>query len=86
MKIQRFLVWIQEQLLNYPDVSLKTVKMFLDKFYGCLSEKEIERNRNNLQIISELTLKQISLDTVVNNIKYKNLEIQLNNLKQNKSY
>lgn len=82
MKIQRFLIWIQEQLLNYPDISLKTVKMFLDGFYGCLSAKEIETNRNNLQIISELTLKQISLDTVVNNCKYDNLESQLNNLKK----
>ena len=81
MKIQRFLVWIQEHLLNYPDISLKTVKMFLDNFTGCLSAKEIERNRNNLQIISELTLKQISLDIIVNNHKYKNLENQLNNLK-----
>ena len=81
MKIQRFLVWIQEHLLNYPDISLKTVKMFLDNFTGCLSAKEIERNQNNLQIISELTLRQISLDTVVNNIKYENLENQLNNLK-----
>ena len=81
MKIQRFLVWIQEHLLNYPDISLKTIKMFLDNFTGCLSAKEIERNRNNLQIISELTLKQISLDTIVDNHKYINLEKQLNNLK-----
>ena len=83
MKIKRFLIWIQEQLLNYPDISIKTVKMFLDGFYGCLSMREIERNRNNLHIISELTLKQISLDTVVNNVKYENLENQLNNLKKN---
>lgn len=83
MKIQKFLKWIQEQLLNYPDISLKTIKMFLDGFYGCLSMKEIERNRNNLQIISELTLKQITLDSVVNNVKYENLENQLNNLKKN---
>lgn len=82
MKIQRFLIWIQEHLLNYPDISLKTVKMILDNFCGCLSAKEIERNQNNLQIISELTLKQISLDTVVNNCKYDNLESQLNNLKK----
>lgn len=81
MKIQRFLIWIQEHLLNYPDVSLKTVKMFLDNFIRCLSAKEITSNRINLQIISELTLKQISLDTIVDNHKYKNLENQLNNLK-----
>lgn len=82
MKIQKFLIWIQEHLLNYPDISLKTVKMIMDNFYGCLSNTEIKRNKNNLQIISELTLKQISLDIFVNNVKYENLEIQLIDLKK----
>lgn len=83
MKIKRFLLWIQDHLLNYPDISLKTIKMIMDNFYSNLSLKEIERNSTDLQIISELTLRQISLDSFVNNIKYENLENQLNNLKKN---
>jgi len=83
MKIQKFLIWIQDKLLNYPDISFFTVKMFIDKFKKCLSNKEIESNNLRLQIISELSLKQISIDSFVQNIVIENLTDELNNIKEN---
>lgn len=83
MKIERFLKWIQDKLLNYPDISINTVKMFVDKFYSCLSENERERKSIKLiiQIITELTLKQITIDSFVKEIVIENLTEQLNNIK-----
>ncbi len=81
MKILRFLNWIQNHLVNYPDISLKTIKMFMDNFSGCLSANEIERYRLSLQLISEITSKQITIDEIVFNAKVENLENDLNGLK-----
>lgn len=84
MKIERFLKWIQEKLLNYPDIDFKTVKMFVDKYYSCLSEKEKERKNIKLliQIITNLTLKQITIDSFVRDIVVENLTNQLNDIKK----
>lgn len=82
LKIQKFLIWIQDNLLNYPDISVITVKMFIDKFNVCLSIKERENNKLILQIISELSLKQISIDTTINNINYDKLQKEYNKLKK----
>ena len=81
MKILRFLKWIQNHLVNYPDISLKTIKMFMDNFYSCLSVNESERYRLSLQLISEITSKQITIDEIVFNAKVENLENDLNGLK-----
>lgn len=83
MKIEKFLNWIQDNLLNYPDISFFTVKMFIDKFYDCLSVKEKKRNILHLQMIKEYTLKQISIDSFVKDIVVENLTDQLNNIKEN---
>lgn len=85
MKIEKFLKYIQHTLLNYPDISFLTVKLFIQKFHECLSKKEQIRYMDNCQIISELTLKQISIDTIVNQSKVENFEITLNNLKNDKN-
>lgn len=82
MKIQKFLIWIQDKLLNYPDISISTVKMIVDSFHKCLSEKEVERNNLLLQVISEITLKQITIDTIVQNSKIESFENELNILKE----
>lgn len=81
MKIERFLKWIQDKLLNYPDISYITTKIFIDKFYSCLSDKEKERHRLQLQTIKEFSLKQISIDSFVKDIVVENLTEQLNNIK-----
>jgi len=85
MKIEKFLKYIQHTLLNYPDISFLTVKLFIQKFQECLSEKEQIRYMDNCQIISEFSLKQISIDTIVNHSKVENFEITLNNLKNDKN-
>jgi len=81
MKIEKFLKWVQFNLLNYPDISFKTVKMFMDKFEQCLSEKEKIRCKTMVQIIREFSLIQISIDTFIKNSITENLENELNNLK-----
>lgn len=82
MKIEKFLKWIQFSLMNYPDISFKTVKMFTDKFYNCLSEIEQVRWKLQCEIISELTLKQISIDSFIHKNKIEGLEIELNEVKK----
>ena len=82
MKIEKFLKWIQFHLLNYPDISFKTVKMFVDKFEQCLSERERIRWLTQIQIIREFSLIQISLDIFVKDTITENLINELNNLKK----
>lgn len=85
MKIERFLKWIQDQMLNYPDISFKTLKMFMDKFYDCLSTKEKTRWSVEIDMIREFTLKQLTINETVHRIKTKNLEYQLTNIKNNEA-
>lgn len=82
MKLQKFLIWIQETLLNYPDISFSTTKIFIQEFYNCLTDKEKERNRLILQIINEMTLKQISLNSAILNSRINNFDNDLNKLKK----
>jgi len=81
MKIERFLVKIQKELLRKPDIDLKTLKLFTQIFGKCLSNKEYERHWISLNIIEEFTLKQISLDTCVHNAKVEVLEKNLQKVK-----
>jgi len=82
MKIEKFLKWIQFSLMNYPDISFKTVKIFIDYFYRCLSEVEQIKWILQYKIISELSLKQISLDSFIHNSKVDTLENELNEVKK----
>ena len=82
MKIEKFLKWIQFSLMNYPDISIKTVKIFIDEFYKCLSEVEQIRWKLQIEIISELTLKQISVDSFIHNSKIDKLENDLKEVKK----
>ena len=81
MKIEKFLKIVQQKLLNYPDINFITLKLFIQEFYNCLSEKEQIRYITDCQIINEFSLKQISIDSIINQSKVKNFEIELNNLK-----
>lgn len=85
MKIQKFFSWITENLLNYPDISVNTVKMFVDKFYQCLSNKERMRWKLEYQIISEFSLKQISLDNFIHETITDDLINQLDKIKESES-
>jgi len=85
MKLEKFLKWIQFNLLNYPDVSFKTVKMYMDKFENCLSNKERIRWKTQIQIIREFSLIQISLDSFVLENKVENLTNELEKIKNDKN-
>lgn len=82
MKIEKFLIWIQDKMLNYPDIDFKTIKMFIDKFHCYMSKKEKERWSTMIQMIKEFTSKQISIDSFVHNEKIKHLYNELNELKK----
>lgn len=82
MKIEKFLNWILDKMLNYPDISFCTVKIFIDKFNSCLSKRERERWILPIQMIKEFTSKQITIDSFVQDIKIENLSNELNNLKE----
>lgn len=81
MKTEKFLNWILDKLLNYPDVSISTVRMFIDKFNICLSKREKERFSLKIQLIQEFTLQQISLDSFVKDSKIEILESELTKIK-----
>ena len=81
MKLEKFLIWIQDKLLNYPDISITTVQFFINKFYECLSNKERERYKLQVQIIKDITLKQISIDSLLSNHVIDKLDNELIDLK-----
>ena len=81
MKIEKFLTWIQNQLLNYPDISFTTVKLFTQEFFNCLSNKEKERYKINYRMISEFTLLQVSIDSFVRDSIIDNLDNELKEIK-----
>ena len=82
MKIEKFLNWILNKMLNYPDINFCTVKIFIDKFNTCLSKRERERWCLSIQMIKEFTSKQITIDTFVNNAKVKILSKELEKIKE----
>ena len=68
MKIERFLNWIQKKLLHYPDIDFRTVKLFTNEFSKCLSDKERNRYWVSIEMITEFTSKQITIDESIKRI------------------
>lgn len=85
MKIEKFLDWIQKNLLNYPNIDFKTVKMFIDKFYCCLSKREQDRYNISIQMIREYTSKQLNLEGFIEAENIKHLETELFKLKESET-
>lgn len=81
MKIERFLTWIQEKMLNYPNIDFTTIKMFINEFNKCLSKNERERWSLTIQMINELTSKQLTINEIIYREKTKQLDNQLIELK-----
>lgn len=81
MKIEKFLTWIQEKMLYYPNIDFATIKMFISQFNKCLSKNERERWSLTIQIINELTSKQLTIDEIIHREKTKQLDNQLIQLK-----
>ena len=84
MKIQKFLISIQDILLDKPDISIKTIRLIINKFEECLSdtEKTKESTLLLLRVIREIGIKQISIKTVNDKIIVSNLEKELNIIKE----
>lgn len=87
MKIHRFLIFVQNTLLNKPDISISTIKQLINKFESCLSITE-SRNETTfllLRVIKEIGIKQISLKEMNDRIIFDKLENELNGLKNEKN-
>ena len=84
MKIHRFLISIQDILLNTPDISIKTIRKIMNSFELCLSITEINNDTTKLllRVIREVGLKQISIKAMNNKIIVSNLEKELNIVKE----
>lgn len=82
MKIEKFLLLIENNLLNYPDIDLNTIKLYMNMFGKCLSKTERMKFTLYLQVINDIVSKQISLTSFVNEHKTKELESELNILKK----
>ena len=70
-------------MLNRPDVKISTIVMFIQEFSNCLSDTERNRVSVQLQIINQLSLKQITIDGFINDIKTEVLEKDLKKIKEN---
>lgn len=81
MKIGKFLDLVQSVLLVSDDVDIKTVKRFIQLFNQCITMKEKDRYWIAIQMISEFSLKQISIDQFIASNKIKKLETKLNKIK-----
>lgn len=80
MKIEKFLIRIQKNLLYTPNISIITVKLFIQEFANCLSKKEKERWITHIQLINEFSLKQITIDDYIHNSLIDNLDNDLKEL------
>jgi len=83
IKINKFLIFFQNTLLNYPDISINTMRRIIKEFENCLSDKEIERETTFLllRVINEIGIKQISMKTTIEKINYDKLQAEYNKLK-----
>lgn len=84
MKIQKFLNNIQNTLLYKPDVKVSTIVMFIQEFSRCLSDTERNRVSEQIEMICQLSLKQITIDGFIDDMKTEVLTKDLKKLKQKK--
>jgi len=81
MKTRKFIRWVLDKLLHYPDIHLPTVQMFMDKFQECLSPPDQKQFGNDVEAIRRMTSTQLTLDTSILRAKTKNYERELNEIK-----
>jgi len=81
MKIQKFLNTMAEKVQYHPEIHLPTFKLILNSFYSFLSNKQKERWKLTIQILTSFTTVQQTLHQSLNSIKTNELEKQLNKLK-----
>ncbi len=86
MKIQRFLIFVQDTLLNYPDISISTIRKIIKKFENCLSNTEAKNKTTSLllRVINEIGIKQVSLESSINKINYNELQLEYDKMKEGK--
>jgi len=84
IKIKSFLQWVQNTLLYRPDVKVSTVVMFIQEFSRCLSDVERNRVEIELKMITQFSLKQITIEGFIDDIKTKQLDDDLKKLKKTK--
>jgi len=81
MKIKTFMDFIQHTLLHRAKLDLTTLKYLMQEFEKCLTKPELNRIKPQLLMILNYTSQQLTLNQSINKAKAKNLEKQLNNIK-----
>jgi len=81
MKFHKFFKEIHRLALYDKSIDNKTLKIFMNTFYSCLSPNEIIFTKLLYDTIDNFTMKQETIDTFIDNIKVKELENTLNELK-----
>ena len=79
IKFEKFFNFIKYQLINYPNIHFKTVRLFIDNLIKNLSELEKERYSLHIQTIKSFTDKQITIDNFLlkNNINEMEKELEV---------
>lgn len=57
--------------------------MFIQEFSNCLSDVERNRVQTQLEMISQFSLKQITINGFIDNSKVESFDAELNELKSN---
>lgn len=81
MKFQTFLNFMKELTLYGTGIDLYTLKVILSNFTACLSDSERALYQFDTDLILGTISRQLSLDTVVNDIKNETLRTELERLK-----
>lgn len=81
MKYKYFMKFLKKMILYTPDIDLYTAKTIISNFYTALNDSERTIIGLDLESILTTMNKQISLDSIVDNIKVENLKNQLETLK-----
>lgn len=82
MKFKRFIKMINEIISFHSNVDLKTLKIVVEKFYNCLSDKEREKYAMDYHLIMNNHSFQKTLMQTMKDNKIKQCENELNLLKK----
>jgi len=81
MKFIKFIHKIQKLAIYNVQIDNRTLQIFMKEFYSCLNVKEKNKYSFVLDLINTLTKKQSTIDTILREIKTKELEKTFNELK-----
>lgn len=82
MKFKKFLRIMEDIILKYPDIDLKTLKIVIDEFYYCLSDTQKDLYYFDYELIKNKHTFQKSLDQILSDIKIQKLQTDIDLFKK----